>query len=125
MDAGETFSALIHGRGSFRFVLQPIIAILLGIRDGRLDASAHREPFFLSLFTRQGRRQHLGHELIRAIAIPFTVAIIVDMILQRLITQTNVLWISVLVGTLLVGLPYSGTRGLANRWARHRAPAES
>ena len=35
---------LITGPGTLRFVIQPVLAILLGIRDGRNDAKAGKTP---------------------------------------------------------------------------------
>jgi hypothetical protein len=37
--------ARLSGPGAFRFVLQPLVAVLLGIRDGRADAKAGRPPY--------------------------------------------------------------------------------
>src|SRR5215510_16070968 len=46
----------LTGPGRFRFVLQPAVAILLGIRDGLLDARAGRPPYLYSLLFHQSQR---------------------------------------------------------------------
>ena len=45
----EDLPKRLTGPGSFRFIFQPIVAILLGMRDGLLDARAGRPPYLYSL----------------------------------------------------------------------------
>ena len=45
----EDLPKRLTGPGRFRFVLQPVVAILLGIRDGLLDARAGRPPYLYNL----------------------------------------------------------------------------
>jgi hypothetical protein len=41
----QDMMARLSGPGRFRFVLQPLVAILLGARDGKKDARAGEAPF--------------------------------------------------------------------------------
>jgi len=47
---------LISGPGNLRFVVQPLIAIVLAIRDGRNDAKAGTPPYLYELVFGSGRR---------------------------------------------------------------------
>jgi hypothetical protein len=55
---------------------------------------------------------------LKQIAIPLTVGVVLDMILQWVIFQAMFLLPALLAGTILVALPYSIARGLSNRIAR-------
>lgn len=47
------------GPGRFRFVMQPVIAIVLGICGGLADAKAGNPPYLLGLVLKAGRRSEL------------------------------------------------------------------
>src|SRR4030088_1767271 len=47
----------LDGPGAFRFVLQPLVAMLLGVRDGRRDAAVNRPHFLLCCIFVQERSQ--------------------------------------------------------------------
>ena len=47
----------LSGAGRLRFLIQPAIAILLGVRDGRGDARAGRAPYLWSLVFEQKDRR--------------------------------------------------------------------
>jgi hypothetical protein len=55
----EDLPKRLTGPGRFRFVLQPSVAILLGIRDGLLDARAGRPPYLYNLLFHHRRRREL------------------------------------------------------------------
>jgi hypothetical protein len=44
--------ARLHGLGRMRFILQPTVAIILGVRDGVKDARAGSPPFLSALVFR-------------------------------------------------------------------------
>lgn len=114
----EWLDAILGGPGRMRFILQPLVAILLGIRDGRRDARAGTPPYvFAVLAVRELRREELASGL-KTLAKPLIVAILVDMVVQYLIFRSVRLWSALLVGALLVALPYAATRALTNRIVR-------
>jgi hypothetical protein len=116
----ERLAALLGGPGRFRFILQPIVAILLGIRDGRLDAKAGRRAYLISVFfVREGRWEALKSG-IKTFNKPFVVSVILDIIVQFYLFRNVRLWSALVVGTLLIALPYSLARGLTNRIIRWR-----
>jgi hypothetical protein len=115
-------SLAIHGPAHFRFLVQPLVAIFLGWRDGRLDARAGRPPYFLSLFRSSPgttRSANLKEGLQHA-AVPLTVGIVLDLVVQFVLLHRIYLITGILVGVLLVALPYAFARGLFNRMVRHQ-----
>ena len=99
----------------FRFIIQPLIAILLGFRDGQLDAKAGTPPYLRELiFTPTDRKANLQGAL-KAIWKPLAMAIVLDSIVQISFLDALQPLQALLVGGLLVGLPYVLSRGLTNR----------
>ena len=99
----------------FRLIMQPTMAMLLGIRDGRQDARVGSTPFIWGLlFNRAGLKPDLKGAL-RRLMVPITIATVLDAVVQYLMFQHVRPLVAVIVGTLLMGLPYSAARGLSNR----------
>lgn len=116
----EELGEMLRGPGRLRFIIQPIVAIVLGIRDGRRDAAAGRPAYFISLLTgKMPRKQQLTAAL-RILWVPLTVAIVLDLILQYIILRSVHLWRGVAAGVILIALPYVMARGLSNRVRRRR-----
>lgn len=121
-----TLLGLANEPFSFRFVVQPALALLLGLRDARLDAAAGKPPYFLSLFVAREQRRDRLREGVRAIAIPLVIAVGLDSVVQYLVAGRVHLWHAVVIGALLIAVPYVGARGLGNRAfaaQRRRRPA--
>ncbi len=107
----------------FRFIMQPTVAIVLGIRDGRKDARAGRAPFVWDLIVRpEGRKRQLKRAL-RSLIKPLIVAIVMDGVVQYLMLQAVYPAATVFVGVMILGVPYSLARGLTNRIASARIKA--
>lgn len=116
----DTLGAMLGGPGRLRFLVQPLIAVALGIRDGRRDAAAGRPPYALGvLFAHAARREEVMSGL-RTLAKPLVVAVLLDAILQYIMFQSVRLWHALLAGTILIALPYAAARGLTNRYVQHR-----
>jgi len=105
---------------SFRFIVQPLLAILLGLRDGKRDATDGKPPYAFSLLTNRLDRRVLAKEGLRTVALPLMVAIVLDGVVQLLLRHRVVVWRAVVVGVLLIGLPYIASRGLTNRTVGRR-----
>ncbi len=117
-------AARVTGPMSFRFILQPAIALFLGIRDGLLDARAGTPPFVVDLILRpQNRARQLKTALHRLLT-PIVIAVLLDAIAQYLIFHRVRPVAALLVGTFVMGLPYALARGISNRfvsaWRRTR-----
>jgi hypothetical protein len=114
---GEGLEARLTGPGKGRFVLQPVVSIALGIRDGIADAKQGKPPYFIRVLFESEHKLAVLKTGLKSIATPLAVGIVLDMILQWVIFQGVFLLSAILAGTILVALPYSIARGLSNRIA--------
>ena len=115
----------LSGKGEFRLILQPAMAIILGIRLGRLDALEGRPPFGWRLFTTKHQRWSLFKQSLSDAMFPLLLAFVLDAILQYLTSHHVRIWQAVVVGTILVWLPFIAARGFTNRIWRRVHHAES
>jgi hypothetical protein len=118
-----------HGMfgGSFqlRLILQPLTAMILGIRIGIRDAKRGELPFFQALARDKGERGKRLGMAARDAVVPLAVAFIIDSILQHIINHRIRPLESLFVGGLLVFLPFLIVRALANRIWTHGHPGPS
>ena len=105
---------LLTGPGNLRFVVQPLIAILLAIRDGRNDAKAGTPAYLSELVSGSGPRGATLKGGIKAILMPFSVAVILDSILQIVIFDVWRLQWALVSGLCLVGIPYVLVRSITH-----------
>jgi hypothetical protein len=110
----------LTGPGRFRFVLQPVMAILLGIRSGMADARAGRPPYLLGLATDRQRRGELLREGFGAVANLLFMGILLDSLFQWAILGASYPGPALVVGPVLIATPYAVARALSNRVARAR-----
>lgn len=112
--------ARLTGPMHFRLIVQPVVAIGLGIRDGLRDAKAGRKPFVLDLIVRpEGRARQLKRAL-ASVGKGILIAIVLDAIIQYIMFKTVHPGAAIFVGIVLMAVPYSLARGLANRIATAR-----
>ena len=116
---GDIFARL-HGPGRFRFILQPTVAILLGIRDGRKDAREGAGPFLWGLIFHKELRQQLLKEMLTSVRNLVSIAILLDLISQYMIFRIVRPGAALILGPVLIAAPYSCARALSNRIARLR-----
>ena len=112
----EGIARVLGGKGQLRLIIQPAVAIVLGIRLGIADARVGEPPFVLRLFRHP---EHLVRRALSDVVVPFAVAVGVDVILQHYTLGYVRPLAAVIVGLLLVWLPFSIARGLANRITHH------
>ena len=114
----DTLDAMLHGPGRARFILQPLIAIILGVKDGRFDVVAGRPAYLAALaFSKDVRKEEVT-TAVRTISTPLAVAVALDAVLQYVIFDAVHLWRALAVGGTLVALPYVAARALADRFLR-------
>lgn len=114
----------LTGPGHLRFIIQPIVAIALGIRDGLQDAKAGTPPYVYDLIRNPQNRERSFKAGWASIGKPVIIAIVIDVIIQYIVFDTVYLAAAVIVGTFIMGVPYSIARGITNRIAtRRRAQA--
>jgi hypothetical protein len=108
----------LTGPGRFRFVIQPLIATVLGIRSGMADARAGRPPYLLGLATDRQRRGELARDGLATVINLLLMGILLDSVFQWMILGASYPGPALIVGPVLITLPYALARALANRATR-------
>jgi hypothetical protein len=116
--------ARLHGPGRLRFILQPTIATILGIRDGAKDARAGKPPFLWGLVFHSSERPGLIRSALVSVRDLVAVAILLDVIAQFLIFRMVHPGAALLLGPVLIATPYATSRALTNRIVHWRTPRE-
>jgi hypothetical protein len=113
----EDLPKRLTGPGRFRFVLQPLIATLLGIRSGIADARAGRPPYLLGLATDAQRRRELARDGLGTVINLLLMGILLDAVFQWVILGVSHPGAALVVGPVLITTPYGIARALSNRVA--------
>ena len=113
--------ARLSGPGRMRFILQPTVAIVLGARDGVKDARAGLRPFIHALAFHGGHRAALLRNMFASIRNLVAIAILLDVVSQYLIFREIHPGAALLLGPVLIALPYALSRAFTNRIARRRS----
>jgi hypothetical protein len=115
----EDMAARLEGPGRLRFVFQPVVALILGGRDGRKDARAGAAPFLWGLVFHHGNRSQLLRSAIASVSSLVIIAILLDLLSQFLIFREMHPAAALILGPVMIGLPYALARALTNRfWMR-------
>jgi hypothetical protein len=114
--------ARLHGPGRLRFIFQPTVAIMLGARDGAKDARLGNLPFLWGLVFHPTDRPGLLRSALASVRDLVAVAILLDVASQLLIFRRVNPFAALLLGPVLIGLPYASSRALTNRIARRQRP---
>jgi hypothetical protein len=105
------------GPGRLRFILQPTIAILIGLRGGLADARAGRPPYLFGLIMGGQSRRDLVRSGWAAVRNLVAMGIVLDAVAQLLIYRQVHPGAALVVGPFMIGLPYAVSRALTNRVA--------
>jgi len=103
------------GPGRFRFILQPTLAIVFGVRGGLADARVGNPPYLFGLLLAGGRRQELLRSGIAAIRNLLAAGIIMDLAFQLVLYHSVHPGAALLVGPIFICGPYVLSRALSNR----------
>lgn len=120
LDIVDGLLARLRGPLAFRLVLQPLVALYFGIRDGIEDHREGRQPYVWALFkggsaaARQHRRELLSSGW-RSVGKVFLVAIAVDVVFQYLVFRSVRPLGALLAAGILALVPYLLVRGPINR----------
>ncbi len=106
------------GPGRLRFILQPMVAIVLGIRGGLADAKAGNLPYLFGLLFGAGRRRELLRSGVATVRNLVALGIIMDIVFQRVIYHSVHPGAALVVGPILICFPYAMSRALTTRLAR-------
>ena len=113
----EDIPKRLVGPGRFRFVLQPLMAVILGVLSGLADARAGRPPYLWGILF----HRHLRGDLVRT-GFSTTVnlllmGILLDTVFQRIILGVAHPGAALIIGPILICTPYAIARALSNRLA--------
>lgn len=121
----ENLVGRVQGPMRFRFVLQPLMAVIFAILDGRKDAREGRAPYFWSLFTDPRNRRARLLTGWKSVGKIFILALILDAVYQ----VWQLYWFypgeALLVAVFLAIVPYVLLRGPVNRLTLHKKQKEN
>jgi len=104
----------------FRFVLQPVMAVLVAIRHGVKDARAGRTPYFWAIASTRGQRIARLREALEATARIILLGVAMDVIYQFIVLKTFYPFEALVIALLLAFVPYVVMRGPVTRIVRFR-----
>ncbi|HBH61812.1 MAG TPA: hypothetical protein DDX85_08760 [Nitrospiraceae bacterium] len=111
----ENLADRVSGPMKFRLILQPLMATIFAIRDGRKDAREGKAPYAWAVFTNPEHRRELLQDGWKAVGKVFVIAVIIDVIYQFVVLK----WVypveALIVAALLAFIPYLVIRGPVNR----------
>ena len=116
----EDIPKRLTGPGRFRFVLQPLIAIILGIRGGLSDAREGKPAFLYGVIFHRQLRRVLLKSGFRTVINLLLMGILMDAVFQWIILGVSHAGAALVVGPAVIVVPYAITRALANCVARLR-----
>ena len=100
---------------SFRFVLQPSMAVIAAIHDGLEDARSGRSPYFWTVLRAPEERVQRLNEGLNATAKIILLGIAMDVIYQVMVFSEFYPGEAVVIALLLAFVPYLIGRGLVAR----------
>jgi len=104
----------------FRFLLQPLVAAVLAVRDGLSDARAGRSPYFWTLVHDPAHRRELFREGVKATVRVVLLGVAIDALYQFKVHGTVYPGEALGIALLLGFVPYLLIRGPIDRIARRR-----
>jgi hypothetical protein len=111
----ENIVGRVHGPMNFRMILQPLMACIFAVRDGRKDAREGKPPYFWALFTDPGHRRDMLREGWKSVGKVFCIALVLDAVYQYIELKWFYPVEAVVVAILLALVPYLALRGPINR----------
>jgi hypothetical protein len=112
---------------SFRFILQPAMAVIAATHDGLNDARTGRSPYFWTVLHKPDERAQRLNECLVSTGRIFLLGLAMDFIYQLKVFNTFYPAEAVLIALLLACVPYFLIRGPVDRianWYRHRQSPE-
>jgi hypothetical protein len=114
------FERLADAPGPARFIIQPLVSIFFGIRDGINDVKSGTPPYIYLMIFDKGKRREAFSEGFKHILKIYIIAVILDSMVQYLVLEYWRLQVALVMGFLIVFLPYVIARALTNRIIIHR-----
>lgn len=105
----------LTGPAAFRFVIQPILAVLFGVRDGVRDANVGEPPFIYDIVMVPADRKRQAARGWAGIGKAIIFATVLDAVVQYPILGRVYPGAAIIVGVGMMALPYALARGITNR----------
>jgi hypothetical protein len=112
------YVARLDGPLHFRFIMQPLMAILLAVRDGTRDAREGRSAYLWTLLSDPAQRRYLLADGWKGISRIFILAYALDVIYTVIEWHRLKPLESLLTAVILAVIPYVLLRGPINRLVR-------
>jgi hypothetical protein len=106
------------GPVSFRFILQPAMAVIAAILDGVKDARRHRSPYFWTILHSPEERSTRLIEGLNATARIILLGLVMDVIYQVIVLKNFYPNEALIMAVILAFVPYVLIRGPVERVAR-------
>lgn len=114
----ENFIARTHGPMNIRFVIQPAVAIFLGILAGLRDARNGHPAYLWAILTKGHMRGPLMRAGMRDLVRVLILAMLLDFVYQLRVQRAVYALELIFTAVTLAGVPYVLIRGPVNRLAR-------
>jgi len=114
----QNLFARLDGPLHFRFIVQPSMAVIFAVIDGKKDAKTARPAYFWALLSTPERRKELVKDGWKHVGKIFVIAIILDVVYQWRVHPTIYPGETLLVAIVLAIVPYLVLRGPINRLLR-------
>ena len=114
--------ARFDGPLHFRLIVQPLMAILFAVRDGRRDSRDGRAAYLWSLVTYPTQRRYLLESGWKGISKVFVLALALDVVYQLMEWHRVKVPQALLTAIVLAVIPYALLRGPVNRLMPGRQP---
>lgn len=111
----EELPQRFSGPGRLRFIFQPLIAMVLGWRSGLNDAQAGRPAYLYGLLFGSENRWNLLRSGLTVVRDLIAMGIVLDAVAQLLIYGKIHPGAALVIGPVLICLPYAISRALTNR----------
>lgn len=108
----------LAGPGRFRFIMQPAVAIILGVLSGLSDARAGRPPYLYGVVFHKSLRGELVRTGFETVVNLLLMGVLLDAVFQWIILGVSHPGAALVVGPVLIIFPYSLARAFSNRLAR-------
>jgi len=108
----------LAGPGRFRFIMQPAVAIILGVLSGLSDARAGRPPYLYGVLFHRSLRGELVRTGFETVVNLLLMGVLLDAVFQWIILGVSHPGAALVVGPVLIIFPYSLARAFSNRLVR-------
>jgi hypothetical protein len=109
------FVGRFDGPLHFRLIVQPLMAALLAVRDGRKDARAGQTAYLWSMVTDATQRRYLLTDGWKGISKVFAIAVALDCLYQLMVWRELRPLQVLMTAIVLAVVPYIVLRGPINR----------